>query len=556
MMGQQGSIPVILLKEGTRRDRGKDAQSNNIAAAKAVADAVRSTLGPRGMDKMLVDSLGDVTITNDGVTILKEMDIEHPAAKMIVETAKAQEQECGDGTTTSVVLAGELLKKSESLIEQDVHPTVIANGFKLAATRAKEVIADIAVDVKPADAKLLKDIARTSMGSKIVSGHSEKLADIAVKAVTSVADKDASGKLKVDTENIKVEKKHGGTLADTELIDGLVIDKERVHPRMPEHVKNARIALLDCALEIKKTEVEAKISIKSPDQIQKFLAQEEETLKGMVTKVKKSGANVVLCQKGVDDVVQYWLAKEGILASRRLKKSDMDALVRATGGRIVSNLDDLSGKDLGSSDSVEEKKVGDSKMLFVTGTKASRSLSILVRGGTEHVVDEAERSLNDAIRVVSVALEDGKCVPGGGAPEVEISLRLKEYAQTVGGREQLAIEAFAEALEIIPWTLAENAGLDAINVLLELRSAHKGKGKSGFGVNVFSGQVEDMAKLLVYEPTRVKTNAIGSASEVANMILRIDDVIAAKKGEPPKGGGDEHGGGMPPGMGGMGGMGM
>ena len=555
MMGQ-GNIPVILLREGTKRDRGKDAQSNNISAAKAVADAVRSTLGPRGMDKMLVDSLGDVTITNDGVTILKEMDVEHPAAKMIVETAKAQEQECGDGTTTSVVLAGELLKKSENLIEQDVHPTVIANGFKLAAAKAREVIAEIAIEVKPSDHKLLRDIAKTSMGSKIVSSHSDKLADIAVKAVTSVADKDASGKIKVDTENIKVEKKHGGTLADTELVDGLVIDKERVHPRMPEQVKGAKIALLDCALEIKKTEIESKISIKSPDQIQKFLNQEEETLKGMVQKVKKSGANVVLCQKGIDDVVQYWLAKEGILASRRLKKSDMDALARATAARIVSNLDDLSSKDLGAAGIVEEKKVGDSKMLYVLGTKEKRSLSIVVRGGTEHVVDEAERSLNDAIRVVAVALEDGKCVAGGGAPEVEMSLRLKEYAQSVGGREQLAIEAFAEALEIIPWTLAENAGLDAINVLLELRSAHKGKGKSGFGVNVFNGKVEDMAKLLVFEPTRVKTNAIGSASEVANMILRIDDVIAAKKGEgPPPGAGGDHGG-MPPGMGGMGGMGM
>jgi thermosome len=546
-----GGQPVIVLKEGTESTRGKTAHNNNIMAAKAVADAVKSTLGPKGMDKMLVDSMGDIVITNDGATILKELDIEHPAAKMVVEVAKTQDQQCGDGTTSAVVLAGELLKKSEALIDQNVHPTVISNGFRLAAHEAVKILKEIGFEVSPTDKKTLKLIASTAMTGKGVSGEQARLSEVAVDAVLAIAEKE-DGKYKADIDNIQVEKKHGGAVEDTKLIKGLVLDKERVHPRMPRVVKNAKIALIDSALEIKKTEVEAKIQIRDPAQIQKFLDEEEKTLRGMVDKIKKSGASVLICEKGIDDLTQHYLARDGIYAVRRVKRSDMEKLAKATGGKIVTNLDDLKSTELGSAEQVEEVKIADSDMTFVTGCHNPKAVSILIRGGTEHVVDEVERALHDALKVVAVAVEDGVAVPGGGAPEIELALRLKDYGQSVGGREQLAIEAFAEALEIIPWTLAENAGMDAIDVVIELKNAHTGK-KTGkaYGVNVLENKVSDMMAAHVIEPLRVKTQAIQSATEVASMILRIDDVIASKRTPPPTGGppgGSGGMGGMPPGM--------
>ena len=544
-----GGQPVIVLREGTESTRGKTAHSNNIMAAKAVADAVRSTLGPKGMDKMLVDSMGDIVITNDGATILKELDIEHPAAKMVVEVAKTQDNECGDGTTSAVVIAGELLKKSEALIEQNVHPTVISNGFRLASQQAVKILKGMSIEVSLSDKKSLRLVAQTAMTGKGVGGEKDILSDIAVDAVSSITEK-VDGKFRADIDNIQVEKKHGGSVSDTKLIKGLVLDKERVHPRMPQLVKNAKIALVDSALEIKKTEVEAKIQIRDPSQIQKFLDEEEKTLREMVMKVKKSGANVLICEKGIDDLSQHYLAKEGLYAVRRVKRSDMEKLAKATGGKIVTNLDDLSSNELGFAEQVEELKISDADMTFVTGCKNPKAVSILIRGGTEHVVDEVERALHDALKVVSVAIEDGVVVPGGGAPEIEVALKLRDYGQTVGGREQLAIEAFAEALEIIPWTLAENAGMDAIDVVIELKNAHNKKTGSAFGVNVLENRVSDMIAAKVIEPLRVKTQAIQSATEVASMILRIDDVIASRKMSPsemaPKGG--------PGGMGGMGGM--
>ena len=545
MSGQQ---PIIVLKEGTERSRGKGAQFNNIAAAKAVAEAVRSTLGPKGMDKMLVDSMGDVVITNDGATILKEIDIEHPAAKMVVEVAKTQDNECGDGTTSAVVLAGELLKKAEDLIDQNVHPTVIANGYRLAAEEAIAILKKLGIKVNPTDDKMLKNVAMTAMTGKSVGSHKKYLADITVKAIKAVAVKKGSTYV-VDIDDIKVEKKNGGSAKDTELIEGIILDKERVHPRMPSSVKNAKIALIDSALEIKKTEVDAKIQITDPGQLQKFLDEEEKTLKNKVEIIKRSGANVVFCQKGVDDLVQHFLAKENIFTIRRIKKSDMEKLAKATGGQVVTNLDDLKKADLGNAGLVEERKVADSDMTFVTGCKDAKSVSILIRGATEHVVDESERALHDALKVTAVAVEDGMAIAGGGSAEIELSMGLTKFGSKIGGREQLAIEAFAKATEIIPWTLAENAGLDSIDILIKLRSEHEGKKARTAGINVETGKVADMKKLNIIEPLRVKTQAIESATDVANMILRIDDVIAARKGAggPPPG----AGGGMPPGMGGM-----
>jgi len=550
-----GGQPVIVLKEGTESTRGKTAHNNNIMAARAVADAVRSTLGPKGMDKMLVDSMGDIVITNDGATILKELDIEHPAAKMVVEVAKTQDNECGDGTTSAVVLAGELLKKSESLIDQNVHPTVISNGFRLAAQEAVKILKGMGINVSPGDKKTLNLVAQTAMTGKGVGGEKDLLADIAVEAVSSIVEK-IDDKNQADIENIQVEKKHGGAVSDTRLIKGLVLDKERVHPRMPKIVKDAKVALVDSALEIKKTEVEAKIQIRDPAQMQKFLDEEEKTIRSMVEKVKKSGANVLICEKGIDDLAQHYLAKDGIYAVRRVKRSDMEKLSKATGGKIITNLDDLKSSELGFAAQVEENKISDSDMTFVTGCKNPKAVSILVRGGTEHVVDEVERALHDALKVVAVAIEDGVVVPGGGAPEIELALRLRDYGQTVGGREQLAIEAFAEAIEVIPWTLAENAGMDSIDVLIELKNAHNNKkGGKNFGVNVLENKVSDMISAKVIEPLRVKTQAIQSATEVASMILRIDDVIASKRTSPsemgprgPPGGGMGGMGGMPPGM--------
>ena len=541
--------PIIVLKEGTERTKNREAQSNNIAAARAIADAVRSTLGPKGMDKMLVDSIGDVVITNDGVTILKEIDVQHPAAKMVVEVAKTQDSECGDGTTTSVVLAGELLKKAEMLIDQNVHPTIIANGYKLAAAEAVKLLEGIAVDCKNDD--MLRKVAMTAMTGKSVGSSRDMLSDLAVKSVKSVAEK-RDGKVFVDVDNIKVEKKTGGSIADTELISGLVIDKEKVHPRMPKKVEKAKIAILSSALEIKKTEVEAKIQIRDPASMQRFLDEEEATLKGMVDKIRSVGANVVFCQKGMDDLVQHYLSKAGIYACRRMKESDMEKLAKSTGGNIVGNLDSITKNDLGSAEVVEERKIGEEYMTFVTGAKNPKAISIIIRGGTEHVIDEVDRALHDALRVVGVAMEDGKVVAGGGAPEIELAMKLADYASAVGGREQLAIKAFAEAMEVIPWALAENAGLDPIDVIIQLRNAHEGKKKAVYmGLDLATGTPTNMLDLNVIEPLRVKTQAVESATEVAGMILRIDDVIASRKAPPmPPGGAPGMGGmgGMPPGM--------
>jgi thermosome len=520
---------ILVLREGTRRERGKGAQFNNIAAAKAVADAVRSTLGPRGLDKMLVDSLGDVVITNDGVTILKEIDVAHPAAKMIVEVAKTQDEEAGDGTTTAVVLAGELLKKAENLIEQDIHPTAIAAGYRQAAEKAREILETVATKISIKDTEVLKKVAMTAMSSKSASGHKELLADISVKAVTAVAEQRADGTYFVDEDNIQVVKKQGGSIANSELVEGIIVDKERVHPGMPAEVKDAKIALIDAALEVKKPEIDAKIEITDPTQLQAFLNEEEAMLKRMVETVRKSGADVLFCQKGIDDLAQHYLAKNNIYAVRRVKKSDMEKLAKATGGKLVTKLDELAKDDLGFAKLVYEKKIAEDEMTFVTGCKNPRAVSILLRGGTEHVVDELERSLEDATSVVAVAIEDGKVITGGGSSATEIALGLRDMAATVGGREQFAIQAFADAVEVIPRTLAENAGLDPIDILIALRKAHK-QGNKYAGINVFSGKVSDMKKENVIEPLRVGTQAISSATDAAVMILRIDDVIASKAG--------------------------
>jgi thermosome len=544
-MAQLGGTPILILKEGSERTRGKDAQSRNILAAKTIAAAVKSTLGPKGMDKMLVDSMGDVVITNDGATILREMDIEHPAAKMMVEIAKTQDDEVGDGTTSAVVIGGELLKKAEDLLEQEVHPTLIVTGYRLAAEKAYEVLKELALDVKPDDTKTLKKIATTSMTGKGAEVARELLTNLAVESVRAIAEKGG----KIDTDHIKLEKKTGGSKEDTVLIKGMIIDKERVHSGMPKLVENAKIALINSALEIEKTEVDAKIEITSPDQMKAFLDEEERMLRSMVDKVNDSGANVLFCQKGMDDLAQHYLAKEGIMAVRRVKESDMKKLASATGGKVLTTLEEIRPGDLGAAGVVEERKIGGEEMIFVENCKNPKSVSILLRGGTEHVVDELERGMNDALRVTACAVEDGKYVAGGGATEIELALRLRDYAATVGGREQLAIQAFAEAVEVIPRSLAENAGLDPIDMLVALRSAHEAGNKYA-GLDVFKGEPTDMLKASVIEPLRIKTQAISSATESATMILRIDDVIASSAAAGPPGGG------MPPGgMGGMEGMG-
>jgi thermosome len=519
----------------------------NILAGKIVAEAVRTTLGPKGMDKMLVDNLGDIVITNDGATILGEMDIQHPAAKMLVEVSKAQEEEVGDGTTTAVVLAGELLKKAENLLDQEIHPTVISRGYRLANDKAQEILNDVAENVSSSDKKTLEKIAMTAMTGKSSERARDSLAKLAVDAVTLIAD-ESDGAMKIDKDNIKLEKKQGGSIDDTELVMGIIIDKERVHSGMPEHVENAKIALVDSAIEIKKAENDAEIRITDPNQLKAFLDSEESMLKDMVDKIEKSGANVLLCQKGIDDVAQHYLSKKGIFATRRVKKSDMEKLARATGGTVVTNLDDLSASDLGKAGNVEEKKIAGEEMIFVTDCKSPKAVSILVRGGTEHVVDEVERGLEDAIGGIASALELGKIVAGGGSVEIEVAKALKQYAETVGGREQLAITAFAEAMEVIPRTLAENAGLDPIDKLVELRSAHEKGDNKWMGLDVFKGGVREMFTAGVIEPLKIKTQAVKSASEAAEMILRIDDVISAKemsKGGAPAG---MPPGGMPPGM--------
>jgi len=529
--------PIFILSEGSRRTRGSDAQNNNIMAAKAVAEAVRTTLGPKGMDKMLVDSMGDVIITNDGATILREMDIEHPAAKMIVEISKTQDAEVGDGTTTAAVLAGELLASAEELLEDGIHPTIISAGYRLAADKANAIVKSIALDVSVDDTETLKKIAATAITGKGAESNKAKLSDLVVSAVCAITKTDAHGKVIADTDKIKVEKRAGGSIGDSELIDGVIIDKERVHPNMPTMMKDAKILLLGAAVEYKKTETKSEIKISSPDQMLSFIEQEEAMLKEIINKVMASGANVVFCQKGIDDLAQYYLAKAGVLAARRIKQSDMTRLSEATNARIITNIDEITPADLGSAKLVAEKETTGSKMIYVTGCPGIKTVSLFLHGGTEHVVDALDRAVEDAVRVVGVAIEDQKIVVGGGAPEIEISLRLREYASTLSGREQLAVSKFADALEIIPQTLAENAGLDPINMLAEMKAAHE-KGNKTAGLNVYIGKVEDMYKNNVLEPLRIKTQAINAATESTIMILRIDDVIASAKAAPmPQGGG-------------------
>jgi len=544
-----GNSPVVILKEGTQRDSGKKATQNNIAAAKAIAEAVRSTLGPKGMDKMLVDSMGDVIITNDGVTILKEVEVQHPAAKMIVEIAKTQDSECGDGTTTAVILAGELLKNAEELMDKGVHPTAISNGYRRASNESLELLDKIARKVSRSDVKTLKSIAITSMTGKSSESNADFLADLTVNSIKAVAENKDNNHVEVDRSNIKIQKKQGGSIADTEQVSGIIMDKEPVHTDMPRNVKKAMVALIDAPLEIKKTEIESKIQINDPSQIQAFLDQEESTIKKMVDTISKSGANVLICQKGIDDLAQHFLAKNNIMAIRRAKKSDIDALSKATGGRVISNIDSMSKKDLGFAGLVEVRKIGDDDMTFVTDCKNPKAVSILVRAGSEHVADEIERNLDDAIGVVSLVFKDGKIVTGGGATEIELALKLRKFAPRVGGREQMAIEAFANAIEVVPSTLAENAGLDVIDTLMGLRKSHTKKGRNQHaGLDAFSGKVVNMQSRNVVEPLRVKTQAVSSATDVATMILRIDDVIASKQPEGPEPDGSDGMGGMGPGM--------
>lgn len=535
----QGGQPIFILPEGTNRSVGRDAQRNNILAGKVLAETVRTTLGPKGMDKMLVDGLGDIVVTNDGVTILKEMDIEHPAAKMLVEVAKTQEDEVGDGTTTAVIIAGELLKKSESLLDQDIHPTIIAMGYRQAAEKAQEILDDIAID--SVDEETLIKVAMTAMTGKGTEAAREPLAKLIVDAVQKVAEDGA-----VDTDNIKIEKKDGAVVEDSTLVEGVIVDKERVHPGMPSEVKDAKIALVNSPLEVKETEVDAEIRITDPAQMQDFIEQEEKMVKDMVDKVAESGANVLFAQKGIDDLAQHYLSKAGILAVRRVKKSDIEKLARATGANVVTNLEDLTADDLGEAGIVEERKVSGEEMIFVEECSVAKSVTLFVRGSTKHIVDEIVRAIEDAIGVVAATVEDDKVVAGGGAPEIAMAKKLKDYADSISGREQLAVNAFAEALEIVPKTLAENAGLDSIDSLVDLRAAHENS--AVMGLDVFTGKVADMKEAGVIEPKRVKKQAIQSASEAAEMILRIDDVIASSgKGDADMGGMDPAAmGGMPP----------
>jgi thermosome len=544
-----GGMPVVILREGTKENKGREAQKNNLTAAKLVAEVVKSSLGPRGMDKMLVDSLGDVTITNDGATILKEIDVQHPAAKMVVEVAKSVDNEVGDGTTSSVIFTGALLEKAEELIDKNVHPSVIVDGYTAASVEALQTLDKIAIKVKTDDRDLLAKIANTSMYSKLVSEDSPVLSKIVVDATQMIADSNEKTKtLKVDLDNIKVEKKAGGSMQDTSLIKGIVLDKEVVHSGMPKRIVKAKIALINSPLEIEKTEMSAEIRISDPQQMQMFLEEENNMLRAMVEKVKSSGANVLLCQKGIDDLAQHYLAKDGILAVRRVKESDMLKLTKATGARLVNNIDDLSSKDLGSADVVEERKVENDKWVFIEGCKNPKAVTILVRGGSQRVVDEADRSLHDALMVMKDVLEKPYIVAGGGAPEAYIATHIRNWSSTLEGREQLAVIKFAEALETIPISLATNAGMDPIDTMAELR-AKQNKGMKWTGVNVRSTTVSDMFKQNILEPVVIKEQIIKSATEAACMLLRIDDVIASSKskGGPP-------GGGMPGGMGGMGGM--
>jgi thermosome len=538
----QSGQPVLILKEGTTRSRGKEAQRNNIMAARVIGEVLKTTLGPRGMDKMLIDSLGDITITNDGATILKEIDVEHPAAKMMIEIAKTQDDMVGDGTTTVVVLASELLKKAEELLDQKIHPMVLVAGYRKAAQKAIEIMAKNAVVIDVDDKKMMMKVALTSMGSKAVGGAKEHFAEIAIESVKQIAQKNEN-QIIADIDNIQLVKKTGKSLIETQLIRGIIIDKEVVNPGMPKKKENAKIALLDIALEIEKTEMTAEIRIHEPNQMKAFLDQEDSTLKEMVTKIKASGANVVFCQKGIDDMVQHFLSKEGIIAARRVKESDMEKLARATGGRISSNLSDLKAADLGFAGLVEERKIGDDKMIFVEKCKDPHSVAILIRAGLERMVDEAERVIIDALSVISDVIENNKIVAGGGAIEIEIAKELRKYSTKVGGRQQLAVEAFADAVEVIPRTLAENGGLEPIDILINLRQVHDKEDGKYIGINIFTGKLQNSIENGIIEPIVVKEQAFKSAAESAAMILRVDDIITGKS---PKGG---PAGGMPGGMG-------
>ena len=537
-----GGQSVLILREGTSRSVGREALRSNIQAARVVADCVRSSLGPKGMDKMLVASFGDVTITNDGATILKEMDVQNPAAKMMVEVSKAQDQEVGDGTTTAVVLSSELLTKAEELIDKDVHPIVIVDGYRQATEKALQILDGMAIKVASNDRKALRDVAITSQASKVLSENAEFVADICVDAILQVAEQTPEG-WKADVDDVKVEKKAGGSLTDTTLIKGIVIDKEVVQQGMPKSVKNPKIALLNTAIEVEKTEFDAKINIQRPEQMKAFLDEEEKMLKDMVQKIKSSGANVLLCQKGIDDVAQHYLAKEGIAAVRRVSEKDMEKLAKSTGGKIITNIEDLEAENLGTADLFEERKIADDKMTFIEGCKNAKAVAILVRGGTERIVNEAERSIHDALCVVRDVVRDPRIVAGGGAPELEAAAQLKRWAEKLTGKEQLAVISYAEALESVPMALAENSGIDPLDMLVELRSRHE-KGEKWAGVDVYEGKANDMSKINVYEPLAVKRQVVMSASEAASMILKIDDVIAASKpkegGGPPRPpGGDE-----------------
>ena len=559
MSQQMGNQPLIVLSEESQRTSGKDAQSMNVTAGKAVAESVRTTLGPKGMDKMLVDSSGSVVVTNDGVTILDEMDIEHPAANMVVEVAQTQEDEVGDGTTTAVVIAGELLSKAEDLLDQDIHATILAQGYRQAAEEAKAALEETAIDVDTDDTETLEGVARTAMTGKGAESAKDQLASLIVQAVRSVADEET-----VDTDNVQVETVVGGSIDESELVEGVIVGKERVHDNMPQLKQDANIALLDTGIEVPETELDTEVNVTDPDQLQQFLDQEEEQLREMVDQIIDAGADVVISQKGIDDMAQHYLAEEGILAVRRAKNSDTQALARATGGRVVSNIEDITEGDLGFAGTVAERELGGDEKLFVEDVDDARAVSLVLRGGTEHVVDEVERAIEDALGVVASTLDDGKVLTGGGAPETALSLRLRDFADSVGGREQLAVEAFADAIDVIPRTLAENAGLDPIDSLVELRSQHDA-GNTTVGLDADAGTVGDLEGEAV-EPLSVKTQAIESATEAAVMLLRIDDVIAA--GDLKGGSGDDDGddapggpggpggmGGMGGGMGGMGGMG-
>ena len=523
-----GQQPIIILKEGTTQEKGKGAQSNNIKAALAISEAVKSTLGPKGMDKMLVDSMGDVIVTNDGATILKEIDIEHPAAKMIVEVAKTQDEACGDGTTTAVILTGELLKQAETLLDQNIHPTVISRGYMIAAEHAQKTLHKIAIQLKRDDKETLKHIAMTAMAGKGASGSKEMLSTIIVDAVCLIAQaKNKDTIAAIDLDNILIQKKQGGSIEETEIINGIVLDKKRVNNTMPSQVKNALIALINSSIEVKKTEVDARIQIQDPSQLQAFLDEEERMIKHMVNCIKESGATVVLCQKGIDDLAQHFLSKNHIFAIEQIKESDMKKLSRATNAKMIVDLDELTKDDLGFAGIIEERKIGDDYLTFITDCENPKAVTILLRGGTEHVVDELDRAVHDSLSVVKVSLEDEKITVGGGAAATEIALALRDYAPSVGGREQMAVEAFAKAIEIIPKTLAENAGLDPIDMMISIRSAHK-KGETNAGVDVFEKKVDDLLKKHVLEPLRLSVQEIQAATEAAIMILRIDDVIAAK----------------------------